>query len=63
MDLKQEIQAVLMQAAEIKQLKEQMINEIKIIEKYSKRKQDQLAVDLAKIEIKIALNEINNDCS
>jgi len=61
MDLKHEIQAILMQAAEIKRLKEQMIRELDEMERYHIRKRAELARDVAKLEIKIALEEINGN--
>jgi hypothetical protein len=59
MDLKHEIQSILMQAAEIKQLKEQMIRELDEMERYHVMKRAELACDLAKLEVKIALEELN----
>jgi len=61
MDLKHEIQAILMQAAEIKQLKEQMIRELDQMERYHIRKRAELARDVAKLEVKIALEELNEN--
>ena len=61
MNLKHEIQAILMQAAEIKQLKEQMIRELDEMERYHVMKRAELARDLAKLEIKIALEELNEN--
>ena len=61
MDLKHEIQSILMQAAEIKQLKEQMIHELDEMERYHVMKRDELARDMAKLEIKIALEELHDN--
>jgi hypothetical protein len=61
MDLKNEIQAIIMQAAEIKQLKEQMIRELNEMERYHVMKRDELARDLAKLEIKMALRDMEDD--
>ena len=61
MDLKNEIQAIIMQAAEIKQLKEQMIRELNEMERYHVMKRAELARDLAKLEIKMALEELHEN--
>ena len=61
MDLKHEIQAILMQAAEIKRLKEQMIRELDEMERHHVMKRAELARDMAKLEIKIALEELHDN--
>jgi hypothetical protein len=61
MDLKNEIQAIIMQAAEIKQLKEQMIRELDEMERYHVMKRAELARDVVKLEIKIALDELHDN--
>lgn len=61
MDIKSEIQSILNQAAEIKRTREQMHREMLEIDRYYKNKRAELARDIAKLEIKIALSEITND--
>ena len=61
MTINEEIQSILMQAAEIKQLKEQMIRELDEMERYHVMKRAELARDVAKLEIKIALEELHDN--
>jgi hypothetical protein len=61
MSIKHEIQAILMQAAEIKQCREMLERELAEIERYHNAQCAKLNQDIAKIEIKIALEDISND--
>ena len=55
---KQEIEAIYHQASEIKRGREMLIREMAEIDRWTQMREKELAKDIAKLEIKMALREL-----